>query len=121
MASLKPSGAEPGTAKARVNKYCQRSARRSASARERSLGKVGAGPGGNAYLGTARLGARPRPSGQHPRTAEIEARTTEIAKAQTARLVEKALFQARISERPLVNQGLKDETATLEAAAERWR
>jgi hypothetical protein len=36
-------------------------------------------------------------------------------------LVEKALFQARISERPLVNQGLKDETATLEAAAERWR
>jgi len=57
------------------------------------------------------LGARPRPSGHHPRTAEIEARATEIAKAQTA------LFQARISEWPLVNQGLKDETVALKHAA----
>jgi hypothetical protein len=116
VASLKPAGAEPGTGKATVNKYWPAFSEAVGASRkkERWLKTVPA-PAEALVLGLLDWAQDHATAAISQERAEIEARATEIAQAHAAWLAEKALFQARISELALLNQGLKDETATLHA------
>ena len=116
MASLKPVGSEPGTGKATVNKYWPAfsEAVGASCKKERWLKSVPA-PAETLILGLLDWAQDHATAAISQERAETEARATEIAQAHADWLTEKALFQARISELALLNQGLKDETATLHA------